>query len=134
MLQKVLIPIDWSDNALNAFEWYLAHLHQKDVLVILVHFIDASNEKELKDKESKMMELQEEYESRLLQEKIDYRWITGSSGTPGEFILRIAGEEKPGLILMGTRGLGKIKKTFLGSVSDYVLTHATMPVIICKRP
>lgn len=134
MLKKVLIPIDWSENSLKSFEWYMAYLHQDGFTVILVHFLDAANDKELHEKEAKMMELQEEYETKLLQHKINYRWMTGSDGSPGEYILRVAKEENVGLILMGTRGLGKIKKAFLGSVSDYVLNKAPIPVLICKRP
>ena len=34
---------------------------------------------------------------------------------------------------MGTRGLGKIRRTFLGSVSNYVLHHAHIPVIIVPK-
>jgi nucleotide-binding universal stress UspA family protein len=133
-MKKVLIPIDWSENSLKSFEWYLTYLHRDGHTVILVHFIDASNDKELHEKEGKMMELQEEYETKLLQLKIPYRWMTGTDGTPGEYILQVAKEENVGLILMGTRGLGKIKKAFLGSVSDYVLNKSTIPVLICKRP
>ena len=37
------------------------------------------------------------------------------------------------MIVMGTRGLGTVRRTILGSVSDYVLHHAHCPVIICKK-
>jgi nucleotide-binding universal stress UspA family protein len=34
------------------------------------------------------------------------------------------------LIVIGNRGLGKLKRIFLGSVSDYILRHASVPVIV----
>ena len=34
---------------------------------------------------------------------------------------------------MGTRGLGTVRRTILGSVSDYVLHHAHCPVCICRQ-
>jgi hypothetical protein len=37
------------------------------------------------------------------------------------------------LIVIGTRGLGKIRRTFLGSVSDFVVHHADMPVLVCRQ-
>lgn len=37
------------------------------------------------------------------------------------------------MIVMGTRGMGKVKRTFLGSVSDHVLHHSHVPVIICRH-
>ncbi len=36
------------------------------------------------------------------------------------------------MIVMGARGLGKIKRAFLGSVSDFVIRKAKVPVLICK--
>lgn len=65
--------------------------------------------------------------------QVHYRWLTGTGGCPGEYILRVAVDEDVGLILMGTRGLGKLRKALLGSVSDYVLNKAPVPVLIHKR-
>lgn len=65
--------------------------------------------------------------------QVNYRWLTGTGRTPGEYIIEVATEEEVGLILMGTRGLGKIRKAILGSVSDYVLSKSPVPVLIHKR-
>ena len=52
-------------------------------------------------------------------------------GKPQEAIVRLAGEERCGLIVMGSRGLGAIKG-MLGSVSTAVLHAAYVPVLITK--
>ena len=36
------------------------------------------------------------------------------------------------LIVMGSRGLGPLKGLFMGSVSSYVTSHSTCPVLIIK--
>jgi len=65
--------------------------------------------------------------------QVDYRWLTGSGGSPGEYIIKASTEEDANLIIMGPRGLGKLRKAFLGSVSDYVLNKSTVPVLLYKR-
>lgn len=67
---------------------------------------------------------------RLLQLE-NYR-IVGAEGHPGECIIKAATLEKPTMIVMGSRGLGPIARTVLGSVSHYVMSHADVPVLIYK--
>ena len=38
------------------------------------------------------------------------------------------------MIVTGTRGMGKVRRTILGSVSDYLVHHAHCPVVVCRRP
>jgi nucleotide-binding universal stress UspA family protein len=52
---------------------------------------------------------------------------------PGEIICRVAEEEDVAMIVVGTRGLGKVRRAIMGSVSDYVVHHAPCPVIVCRQ-
>ena len=52
---------------------------------------------------------------------------------PGQVITEAARQQKVYMVVMGTRGLGTIRRTILGSVSDYVLHHAHCPVLICRK-
>ncbi len=38
------------------------------------------------------------------------------------------------LLIIGSRGLGAIKRAFLGSTSDYCVHHCHCPVVIVKMP
>ena len=57
-----------------------------------------------------------------------------ASGKPGEVICRIAEEEDAAMIITGARGMGKVRRTILGSVSDYLVHHSICPVIVCRHP
>ncbi|AIF42610.1 universal stress protein [Virgibacillus sp. SK37] len=51
---------------------------------------------------------------------------------PGKSICKFAEEQGIDLIIVGSRGLGNVKKIILGSVSNYVVQHSTSPILIMK--
>lgn len=57
-----------------------------------------------------------------------------ASGKPGEVICQIADEVCAAMIITGTRGMGKVRRTILGSVSDYLVNRASCPVMVCRDP
>jgi len=59
--------------------------------------------------------------------------VKQQSGKPGEAILEGAREEGATMLVLGTRGMGKVRRTFLGSVSDYCIHHAFCPVLVCRH-
>ena len=54
-------------------------------------------------------------------------------GHPGEVIVNNADKHKASMIVMGTRGFGLIRRTVLGSVSDYVVHHSKVPVTMVPK-
>ena len=48
-------------------------------------------------------------------------------------IVHLADEIDAGLIVMGSRGLGGIRRALMGSVSDSVVRHAHCPVLVVRR-
>ena len=54
------------------------------------------------------------------------------SGDPDKEILRLAEALEVGLIVIGSRGLGAISRTLMGSVSDSVVRHAHCPVFVVR--
>lgn len=53
-------------------------------------------------------------------------------GDPAQAILAETDEPGVGMVVLGARGLGPVKRLLLGSVSDRVLRHACCPVLIVK--
>jgi nucleotide-binding universal stress UspA family protein len=54
-------------------------------------------------------------------------------GTAGAEIVDLAEEIGAGLIVMGSRGLGGIRRALMGSVSDLVTRHAHCPVLVVRE-
>ncbi|XP_074575573.1 universal stress protein A-like protein [Curcuma longa] len=57
-----------------------------------------------------------------------------AEGDPKETICHVAEQMDVDLLVVGSRGLSKIKRAILGSVSDYCAHHAKCPVLIVKPP
>jgi len=53
-------------------------------------------------------------------------------GNPKQEIVEIAAKNQIDVIFVGARGLGRIEKFFLGSVSEYVASHALCSVMVCR--
>jgi nucleotide-binding universal stress UspA family protein len=53
-------------------------------------------------------------------------------GDPASVIVEAADEEKPDLLIMGSRGLGGIQRLLIGSVSQKVSTSAKCTVVLVK--
>ncbi len=55
-----------------------------------------------------------------------------ATGDPAKVIIQTAEKANIDLIVMSGGGLGALRRLFLGSVSDHVLHHATVPVLLIK--
>jgi len=142
----VILAVDPSDNAKMAMEWYLAQLHKPTDYLILVHIPEAPRlptfsfksgmappvdewKKILDEMNEKTRKLEEDYEGTCIAKKLRYKVRGEAMKNPGEGIVKIAEEERAEMIVMGTRGVGGMKRAISGSVSDFVMRNATCPVI-----
>ncbi|KAI9031723.1 hypothetical protein CLU79DRAFT_729793 [Phycomyces nitens] len=53
-------------------------------------------------------------------------------GDPKKSVIDYCMQCRPTYIITGTRGLGVLKRTFLGSVSDYIAKNCPNPVLVLK--
>jgi len=77
---------------------------------------------------------EEVLKSILSDQDFNYERIESkvSVGNPVETIVNTAKEEKTDLLVMGTRGLGRLTGLFLGSISQRVVQDAPCPVLLIK--
>jgi nucleotide-binding universal stress UspA family protein len=54
-------------------------------------------------------------------------------GQPDKELVHLSEEIDAGLIVMGSRGLGGVRRALMGSVSDSVVRHAHCPVLVVRH-
>ena len=141
MFSNILVAYDGSNlskKALNkAIEFFrhseeskpskleLLHVFQEVVTSGQVYFV--VNENSMKEYSEKLRsEIKEMVPPDIRLEFFEEK------GDPARTILQHAEKHGNDLIVMGSRGLGRIREVVLGSVSHNVAQHAKVPVLIIK--
>ncbi|XP_069135597.1 universal stress protein Slr1101-like [Argopecten irradians] len=143
--RTVVVAIDESEHAEYAFDFYIKNVRRPQDTVVLVTvpeyhgilngsilFTDPATVSVLVTEEQKrVQQLLQKYTRKMQEANIGGK-LREDVGKAGEVILSIAKEENASLVVVGSRGLGKIRRTILGSVSDYCVHHSSVPVLICR--
>lgn len=138
MTKKIIVPTDFSENALVATKYACRLALQKDYAVHLFHCYTSNSalfdeEKESKDTSIPVMKadvlildlkdnLQKEFPTLILE-------TTCTSGLLSEVLPSLAIVPQYALIVMGTTGTGKGKSLVWGSNTSSITSKARIPVI-----
>ncbi|MGE1062464.1 universal stress protein [Megasphaera paucivorans] len=137
----ILVPVDGSEQSLRALEKaaYIAGLSGADLT--LLHVVDLNKKissfeqvstggyipLELKEKGCQLLtDLRHRISANIQTE------IVVEIGNPAEIIVKYAKAHETDLIVIGNRGLGKLKQVIMGSVSQYVLLRSSCTIMIVK--
>ncbi|XP_051178292.1 uncharacterized protein [Lolium perenne] len=150
---KVVAAVDASEESLRALSWALDHVVRQNpgASVVVVHahraehFVYPVAAHGLAYAPpmavDSMKKTQEENARRVVTRALEVcaqRQVTAKAavveGDPKEAICQAVEEMHADLLVLGSRGLGMIKRALLGSVSDYLAHHASCPVLIVKPP
>uniref|UniRef100_A0A453LTX6 UspA domain-containing protein n=4 Tax=Triticinae TaxID=1648030 RepID=A0A453LTX6_AEGTS len=148
---KVVVAVDASEESLHALSWALDNVvrHHPGASVVVLHaqhrvdhFVaHAGLAYAPPTALDSMRRAQEENSRRVVARALDVCRQKQASATaavvegdPKEAIYQAVEEMRADLLVLGSRGLGMIKRALLGSVSDYLAHHACCPVLIVKPP
>jgi nucleotide-binding universal stress UspA family protein len=129
-LSNLLVCIDGSENSLKALDYALKLAKKMGSKVTLLHVLDHKLQNFFPD-------LAEEMGERLLSKALDE--VGGGElevdkrlefGVPPDIIVEVAEKENHDLIVLGSKGLGDVRRFLLGSVSDDVSHKAKSSVLI----
>lgn len=151
---RVLISVDNSENALHAFDYYVEHVHRPENHVIVLHVSDqvkmptyalfsegvgfSPDEMRARVEElrQKNKALEDKFNHKCNEKRIKHKVLLVSEDAHGvgASIVDAAQKHHINLIVIGSRGLGTIRRTILGSISTYVIHHCHIPCLVCPVP
>lgn len=139
MLKKILVPLDGSENSIRALEKAIEIAKKFNGKIVLMHAYSVSFYTKTPDQLYKFIQNARNYGDEILEvgkkkvilEKIEVEKLL-LNGNPVEEILNTAKLENFDLIVIGVRGMSKIKKFLVGSVTDRVIKHAPCPVLVVR--
>lgn len=144
---KILVPVDGSKASVNAAQKAIDIAKKEHCEVKLITVIDSDFSSNLgsaimtqgyvKEYNDELMTLHKDNAAKLLNSAIAQLSSNGVIvekeivvGEPYVKILEAAEKEKIDLIVMGNRGFSKIKRFFIGSVAQRVISEAPCPVLV----
>lgn len=140
----VCIAVDGSEHSERAFDWYKKEIYHKGDRLVVVHSHElhppalphamATEEwkKEVQKHEKYIKDLEDKFKLKCEEMQVSAKIII-QGGHPGEHVCKVAKKEHAALIVCGSRGMGTVRRTILGSTSDYIIHHAHVPVVVVPK-
>lgn len=139
--KKILVPVDGSGTADNALRYgvEMAKTYEARLFVTVVADIgeaayplmqvnlDRNGFASVKEKAEAVMERVK----KQIPQDVNFTPII-CTGVPGNVITSLVDEEGIDLVIMGNSGKGSLSSFIMGSVSQYVIHHVKVPVLIIK--
>lgn len=132
ILQHVLYPTDFSDNAELALTYVQRLVQAANPAVTLIHVCETTEPATADTTQhvSLARNRLERIAQQLQQAGAREVNIEVASGSPTAELLKITKRNEHSLIVMGSQGTGFLKEIFLGSVSHNLIRHAGVPVLV----
>ncbi len=142
--KRILVPYDGSEHGKRALKQAVAMAESSENTVLYIASIDedvsalsvnnlerAYINEQLKAVNYSPAHKNLEEAKKTVPETVKAEYLK-KTGDAGPLLEELAKENNCDLIVMGSRGLGALNSFLLGSVSNYMLTHAECPIFIIK--
>lgn len=139
-MRKIVVPTDFSDNALHAAVCAAGIASKCGAVLYLLHAMDAGADPILEpvavdagylerytlEEFGRLRSLRQRIAEHHPHAMIELRLVRG---TPSESIRSFCQNEQADLIVMGAHGSGRVKEILIGSVTGDIIARTRIPVI-----
>lgn len=150
MIKKILLPVDGSEFGKKAYEYALelSKAYDAEILVLNVQPKHVPSSVELAydnkgiyqsdtvAKDDANHEIRGEEIAKMAMDYFLERDVNASArvllGDPAEIIVEVSKNEKFDVTIMCTHGMGFTKRFRMGSVTDKVVHHSSIPVFVIR--
>ena len=156
MFEKILVPLDGSEHSLKSLTVAIQIAKKFSGKISLIHIYSvtvaptiipepttltppipimtpAEVSRTIEATRRAGLNILAEGEQRVKAEEVEVETML-KEGHIVQEIINTADEGKFDLIVIGARGISKIRELLLGSVTDGVIHHASCPVLVIKFP
>ena len=143
MFKKILFPTDFSDVSKKAVK-YIKQLKGAGAQeVIVLHVIDEKELLVLSRVPDQYLQITAQLKKEIAKEMAAVEAdmtaegfrvkLKVKTGKPFTEIMMTAAEEKVSIIVVGSHGRSNIEDMLMGSVSENVIRHAKVPLLVISR-
>lgn len=128
---KILLATDGSKDAQLAASTAIDLANKTGSELHVVHIVDLVSSVVLDERDAR--ELLDAVVKRLEDAGSDWAQAHLGEGVPAAEIVGLGEEIDAGLIVVGSRGLGGVRRALMGSVSEAVTRHAHCAVLVVRK-
>lgn len=145
--RRILVPLDGSPRAESVIPVATRIARAHDAELILAHVVpraeiveDVPLESQARDLCARLAEHNErgartyleELRGRLWKERLPVRSIVATAGDPRSQLRRMIADQHVDLVVMSSHGKSGMGDVACGSVTEYLATHAAVPLLIVR--
>ncbi|KAJ3299637.1 hypothetical protein HK104_007978 [Borealophlyctis nickersoniae] len=130
--KTVLVALDESKHSTAALNWAFDYiLNSGDHLVVAV-VAEREDEEAVKSRVKTLLRAVWESNEKNVVMTIRVLTTGSASSKAGELICKVADELQPAMLVLGSAGKSHVQGLLIGSVSNYCIQHAGVPVIVAR--
>lgn len=139
-LQRILVPLDFSEDSLKALRYALRFAEQFGARITLVHVVEPMiyppDAGFIPLDQTQMVKASKRRMAALAREAVPAKQLERTAvvfGNPAHEIASLARRRKFDLIVLSTHGYTGLQHVLLGSTAERVVRHAPCPVLVVRQ-